>query len=71
MSGSCDSGSFVRKTDRMAPVTYHVERGEGNIPGHNMQHIARVGRHPGEYVLMGFSDVCWAHLVLPRIKGVF
>lgn len=28
--GRCDSGSFVRKTDRMASVTSHVERGEGN-----------------------------------------
>lgn len=36
--GSRDSGSFVRKTDRMASVTSHVERGEENT--HSLTHRA-------------------------------
>lgn len=47
VSGSWDSTSFARKTDRMASVSSHEERGEGmHIPAHNIQHVTSAGRKP-------------------------
>lgn len=54
VSGSWDSGSFARKTDRMASVSSHVERGEGtHIPAHSIQHVTSAGRKTSK---MGFNE---------------